>query len=227
MAKKRLGPPLAPVGPQFDFFVRMQDLVLACGDPSLAEMARAVHVSRQVLHRAFRGPNLPSRDLVARIVEGLMGEEDRTRRAEAKRELLQAWTEAVADDRSPSSNAGRDDLDNEVLVQARGTGVPIARRRLHQAVQVAYEQAGRPPLKTLSMRMLRDSDFGRHVPPSTLSDWLTGKSVPREINAITALNRALVSMSRGTSTIDERWLRQLWEAAADAQATARRRSSPA
>jgi len=73
--------------------------------------------------------------------------------------------------------------------------------------------------------MYRDS--GRDVPSSTLSDWLTGKSMPRRSEAVIAMYRALVSMSRGASQISQARLEQLWEAAADAQAAARKRSSPA
>ncbi|MGW6624985.1 helix-turn-helix domain-containing protein [Nocardia sp. NPDC055002] len=73
MAKKPLAAPRAPAGPQRDFFLALQGLVMRAGDPSVGTIAEMVGRSRQVVHRALIGPALPSRDLVERLVGALAG----------------------------------------------------------------------------------------------------------------------------------------------------------
>ena len=222
MAKKRLGTPLAPEGPQLDFFVRMQDFVLDCDDPSLATMATKVLRTRQVLHRALRGPDLPSRVLVADMVDLLFpdadpaddAEEHANRKAQVKRDLLRAWSEAVADARTRSRAR---DLGKQATAKAAAAD---ERARFQRALQAAYDRGGRPALKRLSMRM---QQLDHYISASTLSDWLTGKSLPRDAAVLGVLLHALSRSASGPDSTMRSSLERHWENAVDAQAAARRR----
>lgn len=194
MAKKPLGAPLAPAGPQYAFFSKMQSLVLEYGDPSLADMATRIHVSRQVLHRALRGPDLPSRDLVARVVD-LLTLDDEKHRDDVKRDALRHWTEAVWDRRQKARPSAQTTLGTTAVTseqdrleasrdrQAFGASL----RRLHQ-------QADAPTLRQIGIRI--------GLPRSTLSDWLNGRSIPRDRTLVQGLVDTLFQLSSRAHTGD-------------------------
>ncbi|WP_330186009.1 helix-turn-helix domain-containing protein (plasmid) [Nocardia sp. NBC_01503] len=71
MAKKPLGLPRVPPGPQHAFFKGLQDLVTSADDLPLKELGKIVNRSPQVMHRALLGPAIPSLELVKELVKAL------------------------------------------------------------------------------------------------------------------------------------------------------------
>lgn len=223
MAKKPLGVPLAPAGPQYDFFLHMQELVLNCGDLSLAGMASKVHVSRQVLHRALRGPDLPSRDLVERIVDGIYPTDegvDAEAKKQAKKVALDAYSRAVAyqRDRARDEALAKDAGHKPAGGRLSAIAAP-ERERLRDLLQLAHKQADRPSLQSLARNMRPP------VADSTISDWLLGKSVPRSFDPLRQLFELLSHRSRGPNqtVVTRAEAERLWNTVVDAQAAARRR----
>ncbi|MGW2864995.1 hypothetical protein [Streptomyces sp. NPDC001205] len=206
--KRRIGSPQVPPGAQYAFFQLMQRHVLKQGDKSLASLSKESGWSRQTWHKALRGPELPNRDLVKALVEHLFPElegVDRQRRMVT--EALDAWTAAV-DERTfgpleaqaKSSSAPRG---ANPLRTGEGLGGPgqlperpgnspqsvmapfqwnAAKRRENLPEEARffrlfsdyYVKAGSPPVRWVAARMPEDLPVTR----STLSDWLTGRSLP-------------------------------------------------
>lgn len=197
MAKKPLGTPLAPAGPQYAFFAKMQSLVLEYGDPSLAEIARNVHVSRQVLHRALRGPNLPSRALVVRVVD-LLTSQDEGRQQQVRQDVLRHWTDAVRNHRLKLQTSAQFGLDHEAAAP-EGSSADVAedsRQAFAESLRHLRTQAGSPTLAEISGAM---DGYGRVATPSSLSDWLNGKSVPRDRAIVQTLVKTLLRLPYGRS----------------------------
>lgn len=71
MAKKPLGLPKAPPGPQYAFFEALQALVIRADNLSSSQLAEVVNSSRNVVYRALVGPAIPHPELVRALVSAL------------------------------------------------------------------------------------------------------------------------------------------------------------
>ncbi|WP_432089598.1 hypothetical protein [Streptomyces sp. bgisy095] len=183
MAKRRIGEPKVPAGPEYDFFVLMQRHVLYQGDKALTALAQGSGWSRQTWHKALRGPVLPNRDLVQGIIKHLYPDEGK--RAQAEVEALTAWTRAVEFRTNRVRGSSSDDrgtfdhLPQKVSrgVERRGGSTSIGgfqQEVLSYMIRDSYERAGRPSLRTIEQRMPEEKRIGR----TTLHDWLRGRRVP-------------------------------------------------
>ncbi|MFG2947556.1 helix-turn-helix domain-containing protein [Streptomyces adustus] len=170
MAKKPLGLPLAPPGPQYDFFSLLQEMILKAGDPSLATLAGRVHCARQVLHRATRGPKMPSRDLTKRIADALF-DDDETRN-DARSRLLAAWTQGVADARQAASSPA-------ALMTPGTVSIKSPRCLLMDKLHDLYSRAGSPSISDVALTT--------GLRRSTIHEWVTGRSLPREDGVLALL----------------------------------------
>ncbi|GAA2301781.1 hypothetical protein GCM10010234_50870 [Streptomyces hawaiiensis] len=175
MAKKPLKAPDAAAGPQYDFFDLLQRLVRSHGNSSLADLVRntGLYCSRQALHRALVGPKLPSRKLVIELVRCL-GCTD----AEEK-EALHAYDSACADQ----------------IDQKRGGRVAVAgseadRDMFARVLHDLYEAAGRPSMRMIE-RMARANDPEVPMSVSSLSDWISGRTIPRDPRSVRMLAAVL------------------------------------
>ncbi|WP_316757857.1 hypothetical protein [Streptomyces herbicida] len=208
MAKRRLGVPQVPPGPQYDFFALMQDFVLRCGDKSLATMSNEMNRSRQSLHRALRGPDLPSRDLVEHIVKTLFAGNDEER-APAVDRALTAWTEAVSD--RTQRERGHGTQDREPLNRYRA-----ALAQFSEALREAHSQAGRPAISMIEHRA-RQMRHPANISRSAVSDWMRGKALPSSYDRV----RDLVTVMFVDQPDRARWhlerLVRLHEQASDAR----------
>ncbi|WP_406321829.1 hypothetical protein [Streptomyces sp. NBC_00519] len=187
--KKPLREPQAPPGPQHDFFDLLQRYVRRYGNKSLADLVSEgnIYCTRQALHRALVGPKLPSRKLVSEIVRAVnctAGEEET---------VLSAY-DAACDDQLEQSRRterkaatvepGRPALPHDSFSVAR------AERQFAQTLRELHVQAGSPPLRLLEQRGALDDPSVR-LRPSTVSDWLNGKSIPSSGPAFRTLIRVL------------------------------------
>jgi hypothetical protein len=206
VAKRPLKRPEAPAGPQYDFFDVLQKMVRNHGDLPLREIAKGLYATPQVLHRALVGPDLPSCGLMKRLVE-VLGCTPREQEA-----VFQAYTEANEDRierrrRSlpmPASEASAP----PVPIEATGGPGP-ARTLFTQNLQALYKQARSPSLRTIIKRG-RSQDPPVKLSVSSLSDWLTGKSVPSDPEAVRFLTTYLTKHARfygrQATTEPEEWL---------------------
>ncbi|WP_159056418.1 hypothetical protein [Streptomyces sp. DSM 15324] len=224
MAKRRLGIPLAPPGPQFDFFALMQEFVLKRGDPSLEAMRKMTGCySRQALHKALRGPDLPSRRLVDVLVNALFEKRsdgdtdvDEEERKQAVRRALDAWEEAVGE-KTARERGGLPRAVASTEPEATTRRLPSstpgeAAIRLTDEFRRTYELAGRPPLKQIAFWL---EERGHPVGMSSISEWLNGRRIPREAETAIALVEAMRDRSfhYGESPLDSasrQVVTQLW-----------------
>lgn len=205
----------------------MQGFVLRRDDPSLEAMKTMTRYSRQALHKALRGPDLPSRDLVKIIVEALFKKRDDENEKEnaeacrrAVRQALDALSDAIADKAARERTGdtwGSDTMPPPpvALTSVRELKVvpPGQVEQFASALRDAYDAGGRPSLVALTRRM---GAFGQlPIPPakSSVSDWLNGKSVPRDFEMVVLLVSALESA--GAPRFPRRRWEMLWRAAMD------------
>lgn len=163
MAKKPLRRPSLPTGRRLELFLFLQDLVLRNGDPSVAAISELVPLSHQAIYMALTGPKVPSRRITMVLSEALGGQE-------AQAEALLLWTAAVVEERDERTE----------LFQASTMQRPdgAAKRDLAQALTAMFNEAGRPPMRSLAAR----SDASRStiynlLAGRTVSDWATVRSV--------------------------------------------------
>jgi hypothetical protein len=211
MAKKPLKEPDAPRGPQYDFFLLVQQLVLTHGDESVAGIASRMFCSRQVLYRALTGPKLPSRRLVEELVQALgCSAHDRS-------EALAAWEAAVTDQRR--------------FRRSGESGQPPQRQ-----TQAPLRRSGRPlgpledttPGTTMFASNLRAlaSNNGATVrqlaeemslAPSTMSRYFSGRRIPprdvmeRMLESIVTLGPMTPSVEAAVQGIRKGWTQAVQE----------------
>ncbi|MEV6656434.1 hypothetical protein [Nocardia fluminea] len=170
MAKKRLGVPRVPEGPQREFFLMMQRLVVLVGDPSLRELAKKLTMQKRALHLALVGPDIPDRhktahicDQLSKIASALDPPFDTT---ELRRDILLKWADAVTDQRTLG-------LTQAEAKPPSGTGQRSGdkRREFAQELKAAKARVGLPT------RMLAKQSG---VPVGTLAGWLAGNALPME-----------------------------------------------
>lgn len=234
MAKRRLGIPLAPAGPQFELFALLQQFVLERDDPSLAAMAKMTGYSRQALHKALRGPDLPSQLLVKTVVgalfesgEGEESEADASERKQAIRRALDALGAAVADKTTRERGiAPGSTFKNEPSAASEGRSRSQrgpAFERFSNELRRLHELAGRPSYDSIVRQMLMT---GEPAPArSSLHEWLKGKTIPRDWDIVLRLLEAFQRMSGGERRLprDARArLEQMWQMAWDERQAQRR-----
>jgi hypothetical protein len=204
VAKRRLGVPLAPPGPQYDFFALMQDYVLRRGDKSLKTLASEMSRSRQALHRALRGPDLPSRELVQHMIKNLFAEDEEGCRS-ASKEALDAWTEAVAD-RIQQERGNKP-------ARVGPTAYELALLRFAQGLEEVRGLAGRPSLANISRRGTGSLN------KSAMSDWLRGRTLPGSFDRVVEMLDAMLRDRVPPAVIvgHRQRLERLWQAAVDAR----------
>lgn len=208
MAKRRLGVPQAPAGPQFEFFALMQDFVLRCGDMSLEAMSKEMNRSRQSLHRALRGPDLPSRPMVEHIVKKLFADDD-SGRARAVDQALAAWTEAVADRTRRERGDGAQDEEPLSRYEA-------ALARFSEALREAHAQAGRPAISMMERRAAQQRPSAR-LTKSAVSDWMRGKALPSSSDRVRDVVAAMFADQPSRGRLHLERLTRLHEQAMDAR----------
>ncbi|NUV60868.1 hypothetical protein [Streptomyces sp. CAI-85] len=213
----------------------MQQFVLERDDPSLAAMAKMTGYSRQALHKALRGPDLPSQSLVKTVVGALFqsreeeeSEADASQRKQAIRRALDALGAAVADKTARERGiAPGSTLQNEPSAasegRSRGERGP-AFERFTNELRRTHELAGRPTLDSITRELLMTNN---RVAPSrsTLSDWLTGRTIPRDWPTLHVLLEALQRMSGGERRLPrdtKARLEQMWQMAWDERQSQRR-----
>jgi hypothetical protein len=229
VAKKPLKMPDVPIGPQCDFFLFFQDLVRhrTC-DESLSVIVkeRGLYCSRQVLHRALTGPDLPKRDFVELVAKQVGAT------SEEVSQLLQAY-DLANDDRinrlrnvtlsvsRPIASAQR-----QAGASAEAPEVEAQQRRKEFATMLLqiYRAAGSPPLLEVSAmsekigRLGGTSMQGRSfVSKSSLSSWLTGQTVPARGQQVMTLARILLRSAHDVGDVnslpDERAMLAAWQEA--------------
>lgn len=206
MAKRPLKEPDAPPGPQYDFFDLLQRLVRRHGDLPLSKIVKkGMYTSRQVLHRGLVGPDLPSRDFVSALVTVLECSE------EEKAAALTAYEAANEDriernrryrPRHPPGLPGATDS----LQAPRPPDQAHTLQEFTERLSVLRKAAGNPSLRELERHI--------NVRRSTLSDWFTGQSMPRDADSLAGLVRFLeASQEEGASMSEsdiKSWIRA-WE----------------
>lgn len=207
MAKKPLMEPKAPLGPQYDFFDLLQGYVRRYGNKSLAEIVDEgkIYCTRQALHRALVGPNLPSTKLVREIARAVNCNE------QEELAVLAAYAAACNDQveqarRNPPKSA----------TEVAATISPSHRDKQSSAstsfadqLRVLYEKAGRPTLAEVSRAA---SNENLHLSRSTLSDWLNGRSLPRDGSAVHFVIRFLAdrAVTQGDDPPSHEMVWHLW-----------------
>ncbi|MFE3991648.1 hypothetical protein ACFXPW_08135 [Streptomyces goshikiensis] len=204
----------------------MQDLVLRRDDPSLEAMKAMTRYSRQALHKALRGPDLPSRDLVKIVVEALFKRRDDENEEEnaeacrqAVRQTLDALSDAIADKTTrerAGGSRGSDRVSSPSVAHAPVRQLPPATpsgqvRRFVDHLRLSYERGGRPSLVLIARRMTQITEMSHAPSKSSISEWLNGKTVPRDFELVIALVSAL--QREPVSRDYQRMWRELWEAA--------------
>ncbi|MEV7535482.1 hypothetical protein [Streptomyces hydrogenans] len=202
MAKRRIGEPKVPVGPEYDFFVLMQRHVLHQGDKALTVLAAESGWSRQTWHKALRGPALPNRDLVKALVEHLYAQDEgHAVQARMVADALAAWTRAMESRTSRErgqrrgSESGTEQAPRPIhrepaLYAASAAG--LQGQVITRILREAHERVGRPSVRTIAQRMPEDVRLGR----TTIHEVLTGRRVPslsRTLDLLAALENRPVS----------------------------------
>lgn len=203
MAKKPIGEPKVPPGPQHQFFDHLQRLVRRYGDLSLeAIVVRGLYCSPQVLHRALVGPKLPSRRLVQALVNvlGCMDED--------KGVALKLFELAQEDQIQRSRNS-------PIGMVKPSAG---AWEELQKRISEPYAAAGSPSIRRIAQEVARLYPQ-RALTPSTLHSWLTGATLPRRFEDLMAFVGAIENIAYERGDLDPMTvetppsLRPLWEAA--------------
>jgi DNA-binding transcriptional regulator YiaG len=193
MAKRPLGAPKAPPGPQLEFFDLLQQTVRQHGDLPLSEIVNGgLYCSRQVLHRALVGPALPSRKLVEQLTH-VLG-------------CSTSETEAV----TRAYRAAQEDQ----IQRQRQTGAPTRRAQPSSAARDALAEELRAVRDASGLSISRLSSHGRevYVPRSTLYDWLSGRSLPRSESELLTLIE-LLERATGRPLKTRAWWVTTWRKA--------------
>lgn len=209
MVKRSLGAPKVPRGPQYDFFDLLQGIVRRHGDLSLSDLvAQGVRCSRQVLHRVLVGPDLPSRPLVAMLLDVLNCSDEEKKAVEGA--LLRAQEDRIRRRRRDQTMAGDKSNPAQPLRRTQLLRIKDFQRELHQL----RAAAGSPSFRDIAAR---SGQYGLLLPRSTLGDWFQGQHIPSNFDALLVLVHTLEAMRSaqdGSETrVDlEKW-RSLWAAA--------------
>lgn len=193
MAKKPLGEPKAPRGPQYRFFDLLQRTVRLHGDPSLDTIrGMGLYCSRQVLHRALIGPMLPSRKLLEELLRVLQCSD------EARRRILAAYEEAQEDRIQRMRHSA---LPTSVLIDHRANSSTA--NEFRDRLLELYRWSGQPSLRWIERQT--------RLPPSTVHGWLQGDHIPANYDALISLLQFLRDRPlRGNE--HQEW-EKLWDAA--------------
>ncbi|MEU1520507.1 hypothetical protein ABZ490_51905 [Streptomyces sp. NPDC005811] len=188
MAKKPLGEPQAPPGPQYEFFDVLQRYVRRYGNKSLAELVSEgnIYCTRQALHRALVGPKLPSRKLVHEIVRAV------NCTIEEAETVLSAYDAACNDQLAHKRRADREtaaEKDQRSLTpHVSMTG--HAAQDLNAFLHDLYLAAGRPSLREIENHASRLNPAVR-MSKTTIHGWLTSKTIPMEFASLEVLIQIL------------------------------------
>jgi transcriptional regulator with XRE-family HTH domain len=199
---RRPNPLLPEDGPRARFALELRELRDSRGAaaPSIDQISIQQRVPRSTLYAALRGDRVPTRDILAIIVNAWGGDEaawmakrsategelERNRRAAelagqraARLQLSSgegdsaddsAWNRVKAAEILASSGDGHG-MAAAVLAPISDGGPYDDRRQLVNLLRRARAEAGQPTLRRLAMLT--------HVPVSTLSDTFSGKRLPR------------------------------------------------